>query len=293
MSEISVIGLGAMGSALARALVRSGAKTTVWNRTPERAKPLVAEGATQANTVEEAVEAASLILVCIDGYGTTHNLLSRPPASTRMAGRLLIQLSTGTPNEAREAERWAHFVGAEFLAGAIMAYPSEIGRADTNIIASGAESAFRRAEPYLRRLAGDLQYLGSRVGAAAAFNLAQLSYSLGYNMGLIHGALICESEGIGVDVYGAAFNNTKAAMIGEITRRRADIIHREDFADTGASISVWNDAVEQIRAQARDAGINSEFPDHVSALFKRAIDHGFAAEDITATIKVLRNRRTG
>ena len=109
-------------------------------------------------------------------------------------------------------------------------------------------------------------------------------------MGLIHGALICESEGIGVDVYGAAFNNTKAAMIGERTRRRADIIHHEDFADSGASITVWNDIVEQLRAQARDAGINSEFPDYVSALFKRAIDRGFAAEDITATIKILQDR---
>jgi 3-hydroxyisobutyrate dehydrogenase-like beta-hydroxyacid dehydrogenase len=290
VSEISVIGLGAMGSALARALVRSGAATTVWNRTPERGKPLVAEGATQANTIEEAVEAASLILVCIDSYPCTHSLLARSPASTRMFGRILIQLSAGSPNEAREAERWAQSLGAGFLAGAIIAYPAEIGRAEANIIVSGAEPAFRRAEPYLRKLAGDLQYLGPRVGAAAAFFLAQSSYGLGYNMGLIHGALICESEGIGVDVYGAAFNSTKAAMIGERTRRRADIIHRNDFANTGASINVWNDVVEQIRAQARDVGINSEFPDYVSALFKRAIEQGFATEDITATIKVLRNR---
>ena len=86
-------------------------------------------------------------------------------------------------------------------------------------------------------------------------------------MGLIHGALISEWR-IGVDAYAAAFTTTKAAMIGERTRRRADIIHRNDLTDTGASISVWNDAVEQIRAQARDVGINSEFPDYVSALFK-------------------------
>jgi 3-hydroxyisobutyrate dehydrogenase-like beta-hydroxyacid dehydrogenase len=290
VSEISVIGLGAMGSALARALVRSGARTTVWNRTPSRAEPLVAEGATQAKTIEELVEAAPMILVCIDRYGTTHDLLAQSPASKRISGRILIQLSAGTPNEAREAERWANSLGAGFLAAAIMAYPVEIGRPDANIIVSGAEPAFRQAEPYLKRLAGDLQYLGPRVGAAAAFNLAQCAYGLGYNMGLIHGALVCESEGIGVDVYGAAFSNSKAAMIGERTRRRADIIHREDFADGGASITVWNDIVEQLRAQARDAGINSEFPDYVSALFRRAIDHGFAAEDITATIKILRAR---
>jgi hypothetical protein len=42
--------------------------------------------------------------------------------------------------------------------------------------------------------------------------------------------------------------------------------------------------------QAHDAGINSEFPSFISGLFERVIAQGFAAEDITATIKVLRQR---
>ena len=63
-----------------------------------------------------------------------------------MVGRLLIQLSTGTPNEAREAGA-GRTHGADFLAGAIMAYPAEIGRTDANIIVSGAEPAFVRLNP--------------------------------------------------------------------------------------------------------------------------------------------------
>ena len=46
MSDISVIGLGAMGSALARTLLQNGYAVTVWNRTAEKAGPLVSAGTT-------------------------------------------------------------------------------------------------------------------------------------------------------------------------------------------------------------------------------------------------------
>ena len=58
MSDVSVIGLGAMGSALAEALLKSGLSVTVWNRSPARADALVAKGAVAAGSVNEAVEAS-------------------------------------------------------------------------------------------------------------------------------------------------------------------------------------------------------------------------------------------
>jgi 3-hydroxyisobutyrate dehydrogenase-like beta-hydroxyacid dehydrogenase len=45
MGEVSVIGMGAMGSALARALLHNGHRVTVWNRTSAKAEPLARDGA--------------------------------------------------------------------------------------------------------------------------------------------------------------------------------------------------------------------------------------------------------
>ena len=61
-TPVAVIGLGAMGSALASALIGAGHPTTVWNRT---ARPF--DGATAARSVAEAVVAAPLTLVCVAG----------------------------------------------------------------------------------------------------------------------------------------------------------------------------------------------------------------------------------
>ena len=54
----TVIGLGQMGSTLARLLLDAGYRTTVWNRSPDRARPLVARGAVLAGSALEAVQAS-------------------------------------------------------------------------------------------------------------------------------------------------------------------------------------------------------------------------------------------
>ena len=57
MSDISMIGLGAMGTALAKAQVKAGHEVTVWNRSPQRMAPLVALGAKEAENMAAAVQA--------------------------------------------------------------------------------------------------------------------------------------------------------------------------------------------------------------------------------------------
>ncbi|WP_313958131.1 NAD(P)-binding domain-containing protein [Paenibacillus sp. Y412MC10] len=62
---MSVIGLGMMGSALAQAFLMEGSRTTVWNRTPDKAETLAAQGAVAAGTVAEAIAASPLIVICV------------------------------------------------------------------------------------------------------------------------------------------------------------------------------------------------------------------------------------
>ena len=123
MSEISMIGLGAMGSALARAFLEAGHGLTVWNRTAQKMVPLVELGAEGAESVPEAVQASPLIMVCIDNYAATNQLLRNDDVVPNLTGRTVIQLSTGTPKEARDSESWLKNCGADYLDGAIGSYP--------------------------------------------------------------------------------------------------------------------------------------------------------------------------
>ncbi|MBT2761403.1 NAD(P)-binding domain-containing protein [Paenibacillus sp. ISL-20] len=107
---VTVIGLGSMGSALAAGYLKAGYPTTVWNRSVGRADDLVAAGANRAATVSEAIEASPLVIICLLDYRTVSGLLE--PVGALLEGKVLVNLTTGTPEEAREMARWAEARGA-------------------------------------------------------------------------------------------------------------------------------------------------------------------------------------
>ena len=127
MSDISVVGLGAMGSALASAQLDAGCSVTVWNRSPQKARPLIARGANGAASISEAVQASPVIMICVANYTVTNALLQADDVAPILSGRTITQFSTGTPKEARDGEAWLADQGAEYLDGAIMCYPNDVG----------------------------------------------------------------------------------------------------------------------------------------------------------------------
>jgi len=121
MPDMSVIGLGKMGAALASALLKSGRSVTVWNRSAEKAAPLVEAGATLASSPEEAVAASDATIVCLKTHKTTTELLT--PFSSQLSGKTIFDLSTGGAEEATELVEMLTAAGAGWHIGMINAYP--------------------------------------------------------------------------------------------------------------------------------------------------------------------------
>ena len=112
--------------------------------------------------------------------------------------------------------------------------------------------------------------------------MALLTHDLCCYLGVIHGANICESEGIGADKLAAMFPE------GHIAREPVEVIHSGRYSEPGATLTVWDAALQRIQTQAKDSGINSEIPDFVSSFFKRALAAGYGEEDVASIIKILR-----
>ena len=118
--RIGIAGLGRMGSAMAERLIEVGHELTVWNRSPAKMQPLVDMGAAPAATAAAAVEASPVVLVNIDDYSSTRALFEAADVVEKLSGRVVVQLSTGTPHEAREFEAWFNSLGADYLDGALL-----------------------------------------------------------------------------------------------------------------------------------------------------------------------------
>ena len=171
----TVIGLGMMGVTLARLLLQAGYRVTVWNRSPGKAEELVKEGAVAAPDAAAAISASPVTVICVYDHKATVAILHNKAVEAALQGRLLVQLTTVSPREARESEQWANSLRAGYVDGAIQAAPAQMGRADTPILAAGAAAAYAAAEPVLRIFGGNISYLGEQISAAAAMDLATLS----------------------------------------------------------------------------------------------------------------------
>jgi 3-hydroxyisobutyrate dehydrogenase-like beta-hydroxyacid dehydrogenase len=88
MGEVAAIGLGTMGSALARAPLRDGHRVTIWNRTSAEAEPFVRDGALLALSPAAAVGTSRIVLVCVEDYQVTRSMLGKDEVAPALAGRV-------------------------------------------------------------------------------------------------------------------------------------------------------------------------------------------------------------
>lgn len=285
--EVSVLGLGSMGLAIAQLYLAQGYKVTLWNRTADKADALVAKGAVLARSAAEALRASRVAVMCVYDYRAADAIFATEGAAAALDGRLLVQLTTGSPKDAREAEAFAHRHGAAYVEGAIQAAPDQMGRPDTPLLVSGAQAAFDEAEPLLKALAGGIVYLGEKASAAAAMDLATLSSIYGTMLGFLHGARIAEHEGFDVAEFGrivAGIMPTFAAFL----QHEGSVIQSGDFTVSQSPMRISVEATQRILQTAQEAGINTEFPVFAAGLFKRADAAGLGGEELAALIKLLR-----
>ncbi len=283
MSEITLLGLGAMGSALAGALLDNNIDLTVWNRSPEKTDALKHFGASAADSLEAAIEASPRIMICITEYEASRALLDQASLKTKLAGKTIIQMSTGTPDEVRKTYGWVQQQGANYIDASIMVYPVTIGKAEAQILVSGDETIFHDCQPYINCLGGDVRYVGENIGAAATLDLAVLSRLCAITPGVVNGARICESEAVPLTHY--------ADLFAEGDRARSVVlsIHNNNFTDDViAPVNTAISCLRSIKNHSERLGINSELPSLGLSLYQRAVDAGLGDQDTAALIKVLR-----
>jgi 3-hydroxyisobutyrate dehydrogenase-like beta-hydroxyacid dehydrogenase len=283
----AVIGLGTMGTTLARLLLGAGYRVTVWNRTQAKVRPLVSQGAGEAQSAAAAIAEGDIVVVCVHDYKAAREILETTEVEAELKGRVIVQLTTGSPDEARQSERWAQRHGAEYVDGAIQAAPSQMGRPDTMILVSGAQSAYRRTEAVLGVFAGNVKYLGDQVSAASTMDLATLSYVYGASLGFLQGARVAESEGFRVDHYAGLVADISPSF-AEFFRHEGTVIQSDDYTVSESPLKISVEATERILTAARDSGLATDLPALAADLFQQAAAAGYGDQEFAAAIKVLR-----
>lgn len=284
--RVSVVGLGNMGTALARAFLAHGHRVTVWNRTASKCDALRSAGAHVADSVARAVEAGDVLVVCVLNYNISDSLIRAPEVSERIKGKLVLQLSTGTPHEARAGQAWAQANGADYLDGAIMAYPKDIGTTAGTVLYSGPRAVFDRYSGLLKALGGNTVHVGESIGHASTLDSSLLSAYYGSVLGFLHGAAVCESEGLPIEGYTAAMLSL-LPLLADTMKTCADMIARRTYEGSQASLSTHCAAVRQSLQLSRMNGVDQAYSQALVSYFERAIGAGHGEHELAALFEVL------
>lgn len=284
-APVTMLGLGSMGEALARALLDAGHPTTVWNRTPGRADALVADGAALATTARDAVAASPLVIICVLDHEVVQALLE--PLADALSGRAVVNLTSATPERARRTAAWAGDQGIDYLSGSIMVPTPMIGDTDALILYSGSQHAFDEHRATLASLAGDSDHLGSDPGLAAAFDIAMLDIYFSGMTAFLHAAALVGADGIKAQAF-LPYAERITTLLHDTLAPLATDVDAERYPGDEDNVEMELAAADHIVEASAARGISTSLPELVRSVLRDTVGRGHGRDGFSSVIEVLR-----
>jgi 3-hydroxyisobutyrate dehydrogenase-like beta-hydroxyacid dehydrogenase len=221
MSTVAVVGLGGMGSRMARRLLDAGHEVVVWNRNLEKAKPLTEVGAAAAENPADATRRAEAVIVMVSDPDALHAVTEGPEGIAAAAeGATVIQMSTVSPG----AVAWLHSAVPELLDAPVLGSLSEVESGTLTVFAGGPEQLVECWTPLLSAL-GSVIRVGE-IGAGTAAKLVANSTLLGV-LGVL-GEALALGRRLGLS-QPAMFEVLSATPIAAQAQRRREAVETGEF----------------------------------------------------------------
>ncbi len=285
MHRVAILGLGAMGSRMARKLLDAGHQVAVYNRSPERARALEAEGATVAATPRQAAERSEMVISMVtdddasraiwleESTGAIHGLGE---------GTIAIESSTLTLAWVRRLAEALGSRGTDFLDAPVAGSRPQAEAGQLVYLVGGAPSAFERAKPLLEVMGAAIHHVGP-LGQGMVLKLAVNSLfslqvaAMAELLGLVRKAGIDENRA--VEVLGQMPVTSPAA------KGAAALIAARDFAPMFPIDLVEKD-LRYLLESARSVEAEVPATAAVRELYARAINEGYGDNNIAGIARL-------
>lgn len=284
MTDITVIGLGNMGTALAQTLLASGRSVTVWNRSADKAQPLIEAGADLAPSLDGAISASGVAVLCLKNHETTTDLL-RPHAAS-LAGKTMLELSTGGAEEATALVGMLTEAKASWLIGMINAYPSGIGQPETSILCACPHPVWDMCGDIIRTLGGASDHVGTSPATVPGLFAAMFTARQGFMFGMIYGGAVCRRAGVPMEVFAQQLPVTLGVAEKYVETFRRTVPARA-YDDSEATLAVYLAALNDVMSTFEATGTSDGFPRLMRDLTAHGIDQGLTQKDLTVLVEML------
>ena len=276
--KIAFLGLGRMGIVIARHLLQHGEDLTVWNRTPSRADPLVAEGARMASTVSTAITAADVVFTMLLDDASLKQILDEMVESLPN-GAIHVSLSTLSVPFSRLLTEMHAAHGQRFVAAPVFGRPHIAEQARLWVAVSGQAEAIEKVRPLLQHFSRGITVISRNPWSAHALKLGGNFLITAMIASLSESFVYAEALGIDPEVFlstvnSALFQSPFYEMYGGI------MLHPP--ATPGATMAVGEKDIRLFREAAQSKHLSTPLADLFFASFHRAFEAGMKDADWAA-----------
>jgi 3-hydroxyisobutyrate dehydrogenase/2-hydroxy-3-oxopropionate reductase len=275
MRIVAVVGLGGMGARIARRLLDAGHEVIVWNRSPEKAKPLTELGAVAAESPADATRRAEVVITMVADPQALRDVTEGPDGIAGAAeGATVIQMSTVSPSAVARLDS----IVPELLDAPVLGSLSEVESGTLKVFAGGSEELVERWTPLLSVL-GTVIPVGP-VGAGTAAKLVANSTLLGVLAVLGEALALAKALGLAQE---AAFEMLAATPVAAQAERRRPAVESGEFPRRFALSLALKDA-DLIREAAHAPGRELKVAAAARDWFAEATEATWAERDYSAIL---------
>jgi len=282
--SVTVIGLGPMGQAMVNVLLDDGHKVTVWNRTASKADALVARGATLAPTVVDALGANELIILSLTDYDAVYAILE--PVAGSLSGKVIANLSSDTPEKAREAAKWATKHGAKHLTGGVQVPPPLIGKPGSSTYYSGPKDSFEAHEETLKVIT-ETDFRGEDAGLAAMYYQAQMTIFWTTMLSYYQTLALGKAHGVSAEEL-LPYAKMMTSMMPHFLELYAQHADSGEYPGDVDRLAMGAASIDHVLHTHKDAGVNTVLPAAVAEIFHAGMDKGFGENSFSSLMEILK-----
>ena len=276
---ITILGTGLLGSGFARALLRKGETVQVWNRSPDKARALEAEGAKAFAQPAEAVRGAARVHVVLSDDAAVEQVLAAAQPGISPGVRIYDHSTTSTVGA---RERTAKIPG--YLHAPVFMGPQNAAESTGLMLVSGDRAVVAAATPVLSPMTGKLVDLGPRVDAAAAFKLLGNLFLMALTAGFTDMLALGKAMGVAPKEVATLFEHfNPGASVPSRFKRMTDA----DHDNPSWTLAMARKDAGLMQGEAASGGVPLAMLPALVARMDEMIARGFREADWTVVAKDL------
>jgi 3-hydroxyisobutyrate dehydrogenase-like beta-hydroxyacid dehydrogenase len=287
--DVGFLGLGRMGRAMALTLVEAGHRVRVWNRSPEAAEALRAEGAEPVATAAEAFRGDAAVTMLADDAALRSVIVEGGVLDQGERPGLHVGMSTVSVALARDLTALHERAGVPYVSAPVFGRPDAAAAGNLNIVAAGPEAARAAAQPLFDAMGTKTWPFGEEPARANAVKLAGNFMLVAAIEAMGEASAFAEAHGVpAADLLGLLTNTIFAAPV---YKGYGAAIAAGRYEPPGFGLALGAKDIRLALAAGEAAGVPMPLASLLRDGLIEAMAHGDGAKDLAALALVSARRR--